>query len=312
MPRPRRRWLPLGPWVCIASLTASEFQADDSQGAIIIVFFVFWLGWKCFKLRRRRELGRNWKVQRQTLEAPKHAIVNLASRVPILRARLDKRRWSNLEKPYDRAYWAGSPPASSGETRNDGNRITVHTAITRSTESSLSNGSNKEGSGPSRHVPNYSISSTGPQFNDTLRSNYHIPNVRMSDISSLSSGFGDGDIIMPPPNNVTSIATTQIETPMPAMTRTSVSGSSNRRETMCTEASEDAVPRFRNINSWVRQQTGRVKRAKQWDMNSSNVPPVPSMPPEQDFKLMMPDGEEPRRVETTTLNNKIPGDVDNV
>lgn len=48
----------------------------------------------------------------------------------------------------------------------------------------------------------------------------------------------------------------------------------------------------------MRQQSGRIKRAAQRDEAASRAaPPVPSMPPEQDLRLMMPDGEEPRRVE---------------
>lgn len=119
-------------------------------------------------------------------------------------------------------------------------------------------------------------------------------------MSSLSSGFGDGDIIMPPANGKASATTveTMVAMPAPAAQRSSVSDISQRRDTMYTEASEEPLPRFRSVNSWVRQQSGRVKRAKQREM-ASDAPPVPSMPPEQDFRLMMPDREEPRRVETT-------------
>ena len=61
---------------------------------------------------------------------------------------------------------------------------------------------------------------------------------------------------------------------------------------MYTEASEDLPPRFRTVNSWVRQQTGRLRRA-----HDKEAPPVPELPLEQEFGLMMPDGEVPRKVE---------------
>lgn len=84
---------------------------------------------------------------------------------------------------------------------------------------------------------------------------------------------------------------------------TTYSNGSARRDTVCTEASEDTPPRFRTVNSWVRQQSGRVKREKQREEDaateSGTPPPVPAIPPEQEFRLMMPDGEEPRRVEDT-------------
>lgn len=114
---------------------------------------------------------------------------------------------------------------------------------------------------------------------------------RASEISSLSSGFGDGDILVPP-------AVAQV----PAqgnMSRESWLSRGNR-ETIYTETSEDSPPRFRTVNSWVNQQTGRVKRQQAREGEDGDVPPVPglpNMPPEPQFTMMMPDGEEPRRAE---------------
>jgi hypothetical protein len=132
-----------------------------------------------------------------------------------------------------------------------------------------------------------------------------LPN-RASEISSLSSGFGDGDIMMPsamstlqaPPTASQGLRSAQNN-----VVRDSWASRPNR-DTIYTETSEDLPPRFRTVSSWVNQQTGRVKRAQ--DRADEDVPPVPglpnavggnSMPPEPQFTMMMPDGEEPRRAE---------------
>ncbi|KAK0711350.1 hypothetical protein B0H67DRAFT_585080 [Lasiosphaeris hirsuta] len=128
---------------------------------------------------------------------------------------------------------------------------------------------------------------------------------RASEISSLSSGFGDGDIIVAP------------QPTAPAYPRTASSRYSSRfswmsqdpskRDTIYTQTSEDMPPRFRTVNSWVDQQTGRIKRAQRRE-ETSTAPPVPQLPGqtgipgihnppnEQGYDMMM-DDEKPRRVE---------------
>lgn len=92
--------------------------------------------------------------------------------------------------------------------------------------------------------------------------------------TSLSSGFGNGTYIPPtplhPPPRV------QIDPPpIP-------SDEPAQRDTIYTQASEaSSVPRFRTVNSWVRQQT----RKKAEDV------------PEQGYGLMSPDEQMPRRVQ---------------
>lgn len=177
------------------------------------------------------------------------------------------------------------------------------------------------------HGPKPSFSSTAPQYNLTLQSTYGAGR-RISELSSLSSGFGDGDIIIPPQPTRKSTASLGRLQGRPytggaentgggnsgnsrnrsstATMATARSISSARRDTVYTEASEDFPPRFRTVSSWVNQQSGRVKRQEQRVQDTANKtgapPPVPPIPPEQDFRLMMPDGEEPRRVEDTNVN----------
>ncbi|KAJ4425072.1 hypothetical protein N0V82_000354 [Gnomoniopsis sp. IMI 355080] len=130
---------------------------------------------------------------------------------------------------------------------------------------------------------------------------------RASELSSISSGFGDGDIIVPP------MATLQQgQDPRPysfakssgsrsransVATRSEV-GSNGQRDTIYTTTSEDMPTRYRSVNSWVNQQTGRVERQQRRDTDEE-IPPVPILPPEQRLTMMMDDGEEPRRYEDT-------------
>jgi hypothetical protein len=195
------------------------------------------------------------------------------------------------------------------------------------------------------HRPNPSLSSTdasyGGQMSDvtsTLRSGVGGPGAffnqselarqpsdaydparrqvnRASELSSLSSGFGDGDIIVPSGLQTgNDLLMPQPPPPLEKSLRTSQSlvgrfswSSRVTRDTVYTQSSEDSPPRFRTVNSWVNQQTGRIKRAAQRNEGEeADVPPVPgvpmsagqyAMPPEPQYNMMMPDGETPRKVE---------------
>ncbi|KAM4062304.1 hypothetical protein HRG_009154 [Hirsutella rhossiliensis] len=283
------------------SSTENALIAVGSVGATIITFFIFWLAWRCFKMHKRKQGGDppgRGPTLVPSLDKPKQLIVGLASRIPVLRERVAKRSWANIDKPYDEAYWEKTFPVSSESPQGGGKGIHVHTAITTR--------SDPEGQSDlslPRQTPQQPMASQQAPFKTGTRSRHQLSGI--SDISSLSSGFGDGDIIMPPAHGTghstaTIITAEPLAVPAPVEQRNSVSESSQRRETVYTEASEDPLPRFRTINSWVRQQSGRIKRANQRDMAASDAPPVPSMPPEQDFRLMMPDEEEPRRVEEAT------------
>jgi hypothetical protein len=142
------------------------------------------------------------------------------------------------------------------------------------------------------HHPVASISSLDPQRSNTVRNREPPfptnPLKRASELSSLSSGFGDGDLLMPNGES------TMERLPQPPPSAKFAESVGSRRDTVYTEASEDQPPRFRNVNSWVRQQTGRVKRS-QARAQADDAPPVPQMPSEENYAMMLPDGEEPRR-----------------
>lgn len=102
---------------------------------------------------------------------------------------------------------------------------------------------------------------------------------RASEISSLSSGFGDGDIIMPPPNTMPKPTNQSINAeannrPFSWMSRT---GTEQKRDTVSTTISE-RPPRFRSINSWVAQQKERIGRSDSRARRPEEVPVVPPMP----------------------------------
>lgn len=127
---------------------------------------------------------------------------------------------------------------------------------------------------------------------------------RASELSSISSGFGDGDFIIPPPPAAALQPQGGEPRPMSYAKSTARSRSNStvngngQRDTVYTTTSEDLPARYRSVNSWVNQQTGRVQRQQARD-NDADVPPVPSLPAEDRYTMMMDDGEVPRRYEDT-------------
>ncbi|KAL8349730.1 hypothetical protein RB601_001634 [Gaeumannomyces tritici] len=137
---------------------------------------------------------------------------------------------------------------------------------------------------------------------------------RASALSSLSSGFGDGDIVVPqlprqplagPAHGGRAVGGNESEAQQ-YLTEARVSWAS-RRDTVYTESSDDAQPRYRTVTSWVRQQSGRVRRAEQRGARSVvdgasdggvEGPSERAMPPEPQFNMMMDDGQAPRSPET--------------
>jgi len=117
---------------------------------------------------------------------------------------------------------------------------------------------------------------------------------RMSDVSSLSSGFGDGEFVVTqplpvPPRAATSQPPAASERGSARYSRppswTSQSGSrrESRRETVYTTTSEDRPARFRTLSSWVNQQSGRVKRADSRAQERGEIPVMPAVPGEMSF-----------------------------
>lgn len=130
---------------------------------------------------------------------------------------------------------------------------------------------------------------------------------RASELSSISSGFGDGDIIVPPmatfqqgqdPRPYSFAKSSASRSRANSVATRSEAGSNGQRDTIYTTTSEDMPTRYRSVNSWVNQQTGRVER-QQRRGDDEDIPPVPMLPPEQRLTMMMDDGEEPRRYEDT-------------
>ncbi|KAI0389870.1 hypothetical protein F5Y17DRAFT_447154 [Xylariaceae sp. FL0594] len=116
----------------------------------------------------------------------------------------------------------------------------------------------------------------GPQSLDAYNSPTQTQRYPASEVSSLSSGFGDGDIIVTHSNTVV------VKPPMAAVRGTeteaemesemgnsrrgswaSSSGSVMKRYSVhtTTTTTSDRPARFRSIHSWVNQQKARLKRA---------------------------------------------------
>lgn len=140
---------------------------------------------------------------------------------------------------------------------------------------------------------------------------------RASNLTSLSSGFGDGDIIIPSAYHPPRSGASTPQPPPSTVTASSAGNALSNRDTIYTATSDDQPARFRTVSSWVNQQKGRIHRAQQrvkdgnWVAGErEGVPPVPGvpagagvngLPAEQEFSLMMPDGEVPRRVDDAGL-----------
>jgi hypothetical protein len=150
----------------------------------------------------------------------------------------------------------------------------------------------KEGLSPPYKPQHNRIPSAAPYAYDVGRRQTGV-----SELSSISSGFGDGDIVVTPTYQTIQSVPSR-PTPSRQPTWKSSATTLNRRDTVSTVASVETRPRFRSVNSWVKQQNGQLRRAQR-QQEQSDAPPVPALapPPEQDFRYMLPDDERPRPVE---------------
>ncbi|KAH8653545.1 hypothetical protein BX600DRAFT_515812 [Xylariales sp. PMI_506] len=109
---------------------------------------------------------------------------------------------------------------------------------------------------------------------------------RISELSSLSSGFGDGDIVI---SELLS-APEPVADPRQSRRESAANGflgrfswmsrrDNSQRDTVYTNTSEDRPAKYRSVNSWVNQQTGRLKRADERRQGEeAAAPPVPDLP----------------------------------
>lgn len=107
---------------------------------------------------------------------------------------------------------------------------------------------------------------------------------RVSDMSSISSGFGDAQILVPghrrsraigvvDPNARKSRAALSSILRFSWVTNPQVPGD---RDTVYTATSLESAPRFRSIGSWVAQQTSRIDKQKK---SEEGVPKMPDTSP---------------------------------
>lgn len=128
----------------------------------------------------------------------------------------------------------------------------------------------------SQPLSDYNNTGTQNTFLTRQTSDAYDPNQRevnhLSYLSSLSSGFGDGLIIPDPTVNGSSQ-----QGPRQSRQQTGAprfSWQTSVRDTVYTTTSIDSAPRFRTVNSWVAQQSGRVERQQ----IEQEVPAIPAIP----------------------------------
>jgi hypothetical protein len=100
---------------------------------------------------------------------------------------------------------------------------------------------------------------------------------RVSDLSSLSSGFGDAHIDVPesgptPPNTLNNARKSLAYRASRNNYLSRSSWATRDRDTVYTNASEEQPPRFRTVNSWVNQQSRSVARKRENDAEIDNMP----------------------------------------
>ncbi|KAF4975758.1 hypothetical protein FZEAL_7492 [Fusarium zealandicum] len=298
-----------------------------SVGGFLLLLGLGFIAWKAYKKRSNK--NKTASVDDMAFEKPSR-LENLVSKVPFIGSRFGHQGWYTIDDPSQDTLEKKQPVLEnsiSGRLKSDifapskpkgvyhmgSNRIappnfnfdfdTFSPTSTTFVESTA-----VQVQVVARHDPKESVESLTSRHKRVPSTTPHVYDVGrrqtgFSEISSISSGFGDGDIVVTPTYQTIQSVPSQppaVATPSRQSTRRST-GTFGRRDTVSTVASMDVRPRFRTVNSWVKQQNGHLRRAERQQSSNSDgdTPPVPVLtaPPEQEFKLMMPDGERPRPVE---------------
>jgi hypothetical protein len=135
---------------------------------------------------------------------------------------------------------------------------------------------------PSNYNPNNTYN-TNATFLSRNTSDAYDPAQRevnhLSYLSSLSSGFGD-QVIIPETGPLRPIVpalqqNTRQSRKFSWATSILHTRRQDDRDTVYTTTSVESAPRFRTINSWVAQQTGRVERQQRSEKEVPNMPEIP-------------------------------------
>ena len=134
----------------------------------------------------------------------------------------------------------------------------------------------------STHINNTYNTNPGSLAQNVSNSNYLANKAqnRQSQESSLSSGFGDGQILIPesppkPPAARASQLSNQRVRNFSWVTSIFQAKKTSDRDTIYTSVSEEQAPRYRTINSWVAQQTRHIERR---EMSDKEIPSMPQVP----------------------------------
>ncbi|KAG6011556.1 hypothetical protein E4U43_008241 [Claviceps pusilla] len=298
-------------------------------GSIVIALaFLIWLVWRISKRRRGIANTRDHRSPPFSTDTPsakrRLLITKTLCRIPILKGHINDTDsgWTNLDHPYVGSSSEGTAPAASslsGTQQQPGQApaIVVHTEIVRKSFHASQEQNQVQLQGPEQQ----SVSTIDVQHTNALDPGEQPRKSCLSDNSSLSSGFGDGQFMMNSNNNNNSkndssnsnsnsnsnshnsssnMLNGVYQTNNPAAVVTTINAPSfpaaayrdsasirsergRRRDTLCTEASEDQPPRFRTVHSWVKQQSNRIARAKQRvrspSASEASTTRVPTVPP---------------------------------
>lgn len=189
---------------------------------------------------------------KMSLERPGSATVNLRG------VRTDLQRQNSTKSNQSGSGMSSSPTAGPNQSYSVSNQADFYYAQSgtlRSQHSGLS-GQSSNAYDPSQREVN-----------------------RVSYLSSISSGFGDSLVMLDdsplPQNPVSHFSWT-----------TASQGEPQNRDTIYTTTSEETAPRFRTVNSWVAQQTGRVERKQRSD---NEIPTMPEIPISYTYRSQVPD-----------------------